>query len=455
MQQKQRKEIPEPYGFGIVNALRFGTDPLRFLNGMQARFEDLVAVPIPGRAPLVIVTNPQLIRTVLSQPEEFSRVPAEGAAALIAERGIVQSEGDLWQQQRSIMGPAFGSKQVRTYANTVGERVTKLAESWADDPTTETRNLHQEMTSLTIRVASEILLGEDIGRQRAEQFYEWMRIAGDELEFSPTSIRPSWIPNNPSAAMEKAATGIQELSEEIIERRRTRLADQQSERPTDMLGLLLEAEDDPSVSYPPNQIRDEVATFLIAGHETTALSLTYSLTLLSEHSTARDRVREEATAILGENETSPRYEHVADLEYTSQVYDEALRLYPPAWAVFREASTEIDLGKYRIEEGSAVILPQWSVHRDERYFADPRRFDPDRWENQSPSSADGYFAFGGGPHACIGQQFAQSGALLVLAHLTQNFDIDVESNVLTDLQATPTLRPASNVTASVTPLRKR
>jgi cytochrome P450 len=450
MQRPQPKEIPEPYGLGVLNAFRFGTNPLRFLEAMQTRVEDILAVPIPGRAPLVIVTEPALIRQGLSQPEEISRVPAEGPSALIARQGIVQSEGDLWQQQRSIMGPAFGSKQVRTYANTVGERVTELADEWADDPTDDTRNLHQEMTSLTVRVASEILLGEDIGRERAEQFYEWMRVAGNELEFSPTSIRPSWLPSNPSAAMKETATGIQELSEEIIERRREKLANKQGEQPADMLGRLLEAEDDPSVSYPPNQIRDEVATFLIAGHETTALSLTYALTLLSWHSPARKKVSEEAQAVLGENGATPKYEHVSDLEYTRQVYDEALRLYPPAWAVFREASEETYLGQYRIEEGSAVIFPQWSVHRDKRSFTDPRRFDPDRWDDQSPSSVEAYFAFGGGPHACIGQQFARSGALLVLAHLTKEFNIDVSSDALADLQATPTLRPSSDIPVNLT-----
>ena len=158
-------------------------------------------------------------------------------------------------------------------------------------------------------------------------------------------------------------------------------------------------------------------------------------------------MREEARAVLGDEQ--PRYDHAADLEYTRQVYDEALRLYPPAWAVFREASEDTHLGQYRVEEGSAMILPQWSVHRDKRYFTDPRRFDPERWADQSPNSVEAYFAFGGGPHACLGRQFARSGALLVLAHLTWQFDIDVGTEALADLRATPTLRPPSGVPATI------
>lgn len=449
MQSSRLKSIPEPPELGILNALRFGTDPLRFLEGVQSRFRDITAIPIPGRAPLVIVTGPELIHDALSRPEDFTRVASQGTATMIAEQGVVQSEGELWQQQRSIMRPAFTGKQVRAYANTVGRYATELAEEWAANPAADTQNLHSEMTTLTIRVASEILLGEDIGRKRAEQFYEWMQIAGHEFEFSPTSIQPAWLPERPSAAIKEAAAGIREMSEEIIERRRATLG-KEDNQPTDMLGQLLLAEDDPSVSYPPNQIRDEVATFLIAGHETTALSLTYSLALLSWHPSARERVREESQAVLSDVDGPPRNEHVADLEHTQQVYDESLRLYPPAWAVFREASKDTNLGQYGVEEGSAVILPQWSVHRDKRYFDDPNRFDPTRWDEQSPSSVAAYFAFGGGPHACLGQQFARSGAVLTLALLTREFNIDVSTEALNDLRATPTLRPPSGIPATIT-----
>lgn len=337
-------EIPHPPDAGLVNAIRFGTDPFRFLEGMQARFEDIASVPIPGRGPLVIVTNPSLIHEALSRPDAFHRIPAREPAALIAEQGLVQSEKDLWHQQRSIMSPAFQGQQVKAYANTVGEAVDKLVAEWkASGSGPETRNLHQEMTALTIRVASEILLGEDLGRENAEQFHEWMQIAGAEFEFSPTSIRPNWIPQRISPEFRRAAKGIHGLSQEIIDRRRTTLADtQESDHPPrDMLALLLKAEDDPSVTYPEHQIRDEVATFLIAGHETTALSLTYTLSLLAQHPPVRDRVREEANSIFGDKQ--PRYEHVSELMYTNHVYREGLRLYPPAWAVFRQTSENVHL----------------------------------------------------------------------------------------------------------------
>lgn len=444
-----QSQIPQPPDAGLLNAVRFGTDPFRFIEGMQARFEDIVAVPIPGRAPLVIITNPTLIHDALSRPAAFRRVPAQDSAARIATNGIVQSDGALWRQQRAIMGPAFAGHQVTKYADTVGEQVCDLVTEWTAADST-TRNLHNEMTTLTIRVASEILLGEDVGREVAEQFHEWMEIASAEFEFSPTTLGPAWLPTRSSQAFQQAAEGIRTLSEEIIEQRRRTLADENdTEQPSDMLGLLLRAEDDPSVEYLPNQIRDEVATFLIAGHETTALSLTYTVSLLSWHPEIREQVREEANAVLGEQ--TPQYEHVKDLEYTGRVYREALRLYPPAWAIFRQASGTVRLGDYRVEGGSAIIMPQWSVHRDKRYFEDPEQLSPERWQYRSPTAAQAYFPFGAGPHACIGSQFALSGAILSLARLTQVFDIEVPPNALDSLRPTVTLRPQAGIPATIQP----
>lgn len=434
-----RQQLPKPPDSGLLNAARFGSDPRRFLEGVQARFEDLVAVPIPGRGPLVVVTNPRLVHDALSRPAEFPRVAPSGSATMIAERGLVQSEGDLWRQQRSIMAPAFAGEQVTAYANTVGERATELAAEWR--AAAGERNVHAEMTRLTIRVASEILLGDDIGHGAADEFHGWMQTAGREFEFSPTSLAPEFFAPT-SGEFEAVTDELRAMGEEIIERRRETLATEGEEEPQDMLALLLRAEER-GVDMPPNQIRDEVLTFLIAGHETTALSLTYAWALLSWHPEVRERVREEARAVLGDE--TPQYRHVSDLEYTGRAFREAIRLYPPAWAVFRRTEGEVRLGDYPVPAGSSVILPQWSIHRDARYFEDPDEFDPDRWSRRDPRSAEAYFPFSSGPHACIGRQFSLSGATLALAGLAREFDVEIDEDALSDLRATPTLRPAGPI----------
>ena len=441
------QSLPAPPDAGLINALRFGTQTFRFIEGIQARFEDGTAVSLPGRPPLVILTNPTLVHEALARPEDFRRVPAQRSAALIAENGLVQSEGDLWRQQRSIMNPAFAGQQVRAYADTTGRAAAALADRWGTGAPM-TVNLHRELTAMTIRVATEILLDEDIGEGRAEEFYEWMRIAGEQFEFGLDAVTPRWLPERISPEFRRAADGIRELAEDLIDRRRETLS--RDDDPADMLGRLLQAQAGPEIEMPDEQIRDEVTTFLIAGHETTALSLTYTLSLLSWHPEASVRVRAEAVEALGEE--PPTYADLENLAFTRQAYLEGLRLYPPAWAVFRQANGDVELGDYRIEAGSAVVMPQWSIHRDPRYFEAPETFDPDRWADREAQANTAYFPFASGPHACIGRQFALSGATLTLARLLRDLEIDVPGNALDDLRVTPTLRPGDDVPATIRPV---
>jgi cytochrome P450 len=454
------RRLPSPPDAGLVNAVRFGTDTRRFLEGVQARFRDGTAIPLPGRPPLVLLTNPDMVADLLERREDFPRVPAEGAAAMIAERGLVQSEGELWERQRSVMGPAFGSRRVTAYADAAGRRVEDLAAEWAETGG-RTLNLHQVMTAVTLRVASEILLGEDVGADRAAQFHEWMAVAGRELEFGLQVALPEWVPTPVSAEFEEAAAGVRALSERLIERRRAALtdggvasADDGGHRPdaasADLLSLLLRAQQRGDVELSDAQIRDEVATFLIAGHETTALSLTYTLSLLSWHPEARRRVRAEARDVLGDG--PPTHDDLADLEYTARVYREALRLYPPAWGVFRQVDGDRRLGEYVLPDGAAVIAPLLSIHRDDRYFEDPEAFDPERWTRRDPDAVDAYMPFSTGPHACVGRGFALSGATLVVARLLLAFDVDVREDALEALRFTPTLRPVDGVRATVRPV---
>jgi len=446
-----KQKPPEPPDSRILNAYRFGSNPYRFLEGIQARFNDLAAISVPGRAPVVIVTNPTLIHEILSRPDEFKRLPVQDAAALVAEHGLVQTDGDLWRQQRDVTNPAFSGRRARLYADTVGKRTEEVAKEWkAPSIDGEHRNIHREMTALTFSVATEVILGERIDEDRSREFYDWMHTTGEEFEVNLSSLKPQWVPDFPSRDFREVAKGILDLSEEIIERRRESIASgdiSMEEPPRDMLSLLLVGERNPNVSYEENQIRDEVAAMLIAGHETTALSLTYSLALLSWHPDIRQKVREEATTVLGED--TPGYHHVSELNFTDNVYREVLRLYPPAWASFREATGDVELGEYTIENESGILLPQWSVHRDARYFENPNEFNPDRWNERNPDDYEPYFPFGSGPHKCVGRQFALSGARLALARLIKEFDIDIPENALDDLSPGVTLRPREGVPGTI------
>ncbi len=443
----QGRTPPRPPEAGIVNALRFVRSPLRFVEGIQSRYADLAEVQVPAGPSIVVVTNPELCHEAMRRVEDFTRLPASGAAALISENGLVQTEGDLWRDQRETISPGFGSGPLETYVDAVGDQSARLREEWTDavEAGDHGRDLHRDMTSVTVRAATRALFGVDIGAGRARELHRLMRQAAAEFEVSATTVTPEWLPQRLSNETEEMAAGLCRMGEEILETKREQR--DPGAPPSDMLDFLLLAEASGDRDYPENHLRDQVVSFLIAGHETTALGTTYTQTLLSWHPEVRDRVRAEARAVIGDDD--PGYEHAADLTYTGKVFTEALRLYPPAWSVFRQADGDQSLGGYRLPDGALVLLPQWSVHRDDRYFENPRQFDPSRWDDRDPSDGGPYFAFASGPHSCIGRGFAVNGARVALATLVSEFDLDVPRDQLSNLMVTPTLRPGNGVDATL------
>jgi len=444
----QSQRLPNPPDSGFFNALRFIRSPLRFLSVMQSQYRDGVEVSVPAGPSIVVVTNPDLCHEAMDRIADFSRVPASGAAALIAENGLVQTEGDLWRRQRETIAPGFGGGPLETYVDSVAAQAVRLREEWADAVTAgETdRNLHRDMTTVTVRAATKALFGTDIGADGASEMHRLAQGAASEFELSVTTITPEWFPDRPSSDAREVADGLKRMGDEIIATKRS--SGGANDTPSDMLDFLLLAEQ--SGEYPENHLRDQVVSFLIAGHETTALGTTYTQALLSWHPEVRETVRAEARDVIGDDD--PSYEHAEQLTYTGQVFTEALRLYPPAWAVIRRAQGDQQLGQYVVSDGSLVIMPQWSVHRDERFFDNPTQFDPSRWDDQSPDERGAYFAFASGPHSCIGRGFATMGARVALATLTREFDLDVPRDELSDLLVTPTLRPGDGVSATVSPV---
>lgn len=441
----QRQQLPAPPDAGLFNALRFVRTPLRFLEGIQSRFPEGAEISVPAGPSIVVITDPDLCHKAMDRIDDFSRVSATGAAALIAENGLVQTEGELWQRQRETIAPGFGNGPLQTYVDSVGEQAARLRDTWAESVNSNDpkRNLHRDMTSVTVRAATKALFGTDIGSDGAQRMHTVAQDAATEFEISPTTITPEWLPDNPSEKTVEVAEELKQIAEEIIETKRA--SQVEGGTPSDMLDFLMLAEE--SGGYPENHLRDQVVSFLIAGHETTALGTTFTQTLLSWHPEIREKVRAEAVEVIGDDE--PGYEHAAELTYTGKVFTEALRLYPPAWGVIRQAMGQQQLGGYTIEDGSIVIMPQWSVHRDGRYFENPTEFDPSRWDDRNPGEKGPYFAFASGPHSCIGRGFATNGACVALATLTKDFDLAVPEDALSNLLVTPTLRPPNGIDATL------
>lgn len=237
----------------------------------------------------------------------------------------------------------------------------------------------------------------------------------------------------------RAIRRLEGVIDDLVEKRRATGLDGD-----DLLSTLLRAGEG-GEGMSDDQLRDELMTFVLAGHETTTLTLTYALYLLATHPAEMDRLTDEVDDVLGDD--PPTADDVPDLELTERVIRESMRLYPPIFALQREPHEDDEIGGYRVPAGSIVVLPQWLVHRDDRWFEDPEAFRPDRWCDEFEASLpDGaYFPFGLGPRHCIGKRFAMTEAILVLATLAQRVRVEETPETALELGVQLTLRPTAPV----------
>jgi cytochrome P450 len=468
------RSLPSASGpTALRNAIAFGRDPLGFLDGLRGGTGTVRARFVIGPT-LHVVTEDAPIRTVLRSEHETYHRPdiLSSRTEALTSNGLIQSDGELWAAQRRRLQPLFGRDRLVDYGETIGTVAETATERWASGrrlldaegsdaaggaagratgSTALRVDLYDELVGLTARVISGTLLSRQLTATETERFIRATATIADEFEVSPVTLLRQLLPTPPSAAYRHAIDEMHAWADEVIDARR-----RASDPPDDMLTHLLEAErratgeggaaDEP---WAPNLVRDEVLTFLFAGHETTALTLCYALCYVANDADVADRVRREARRVFDGDR--PSWAHVDRLEYTGRVIREALRLRPPSWAIFREARTATTLGGRRVREGDFVLLPQWALHRDRRYFDRPERFDPDRWTTADPGASAAYFPFGAGPQACIGGRMALAEAQLVLATVVARFDVAIDAAAVDDLRPAGVLQPRGGLSARLTP----
>lgn len=274
-----------------------------------------------------------------------------------------------------------------------------------------------------MEVVAAVLFGATIGAQQVASVGAAMKTLNEFYANSPEAVLmlPRWVPTPLNRRVNAAVEQLDSVVYSIIGQRRQAGAEQRH----DLLDTLLTALDEGGAGMSDQQLRDEVTTLFLAGHETTALALAHTIYLLAKHPEVERRLVAELDEVLGDR--LPTVEDSKALRYTRRVIDESLRLYPPAWATGREANCEIEIGGYRIPQGAQLLMSQWLVHRDARFFPDPEAFDPDRWlpERAKAIPRYAYFPFGGGPRVCIGNHFALLEATLVLAVLMQRHHFEL------------------------------
>jgi cytochrome P450 len=429
--------------FLVGNLVEFRRDRLEFMTRCAREYGDVVPLRLLGH-PVLLLSRPDLIEQVLvHHTKHFMKHAGLRLYKPILGNGLVTSEGDFWRRQRKLSAPAFQGSRLPAYARAMVEATGRTCDAWAREMngTPRPRDVNADMMRLTLAIACKTLFGADacpdpdVVGHAMEQGLE-----GIAARFRAAVPLPSWLPTPSNLRVRRSMRALHAVVAGMIESRRAAGGEGD-----DLLSMLLSARDEDGSAMSPRQLLDEVLTLFLAGHETTALALSYALYLLATHPEAQDELRAELAREL--NGRLPEYADLPRLAYTRKVVNEAMRLYPPADFLGREAIEDCTVAGITVRKGTNLFMSQWVMHRDERYFPDAPRFDPSRWtdafERSLPRFA--YFPFGGGPRYCIGQTFATAEAALVLATLCQRFTFAPDPTFRLELNPGITLRPRAGV----------
>jgi cytochrome P450 len=412
-----------------------GRDPLEFFAQLTHRYGDVVHFRM-GAEHVVLLNDPALIRDVLvTHNRNFRKGRALERARKLLGDGLLTSEGATHLQRRRMIQPAFHRDRISAYAEVMVENATRMRERWADGVTLDVAD---EMMRLTLAIVGRTLFDTDI-ESGAPEFGEaltevldsfWMLLLpfGDVLERLP--IRPL---QQGRAARERLDAMIYGM----ITQRRARGGER-----GDLLSMLLQSRDDEGGALLTDaQVRDEAMTIVLAGHETTANALTWTWYLLSQAPEVERQLHEELDRVLGNR--PPTMADVGALTFTEKVVTESMRLYPPAWMVGRRALEPYAIGSHTVPARTIVIMSQYVMHRDVRFYEAPMEFRPDRWmpEMKAALPRFAYFPFGGGPRQCVGESFAWMELALLLATIAQRWRLDLEPGHPVVPRPVVTLRP--------------
>ncbi len=420
--------------------LAFRRDPLGFLLGAANRYGDVVHYRF-GRTPVYLLAHPDHIKDVLvTHQHHFMKGAGIQWAKLFLGDGLLTSEGEFHRRQRRLSQPAFHRQRIGAYASVMVERTVQVTERWKDR---EALAFDREMHALTLAVAGRTLFGDDMAGEAAD-------IGGaltDVISLFPRFALPfaqtiQRLPLPSNRRFNRARARLDETVYRIIGLRR-----HSGEDRGDLLSMLMAARDDEGDGgrMTDRQLRDEIMTLLLAGHETTANALSWTFYLLSQNPEAERCLHDEIDGVLGDR--LPGLEDVPRLQYAEHVLAEAMRLFPPAWAIGRKALSDVEVGGYTVPTGALVSMSPWVTHHDGRWYPEPLRFDPERWRPEARAERPkfSYFPFGGGARQCIGDQFAWLEGVLVLSTIAQRFRLRLVPSAVVEPQPLITLRPRHGI----------
>ena len=362
--------------------------------------------------------------------------------------GLLLSEGDFWRRQRRLAQPAFHRQRLVSFATTMVDSTQAMLTRWEGFEPGAPFDVAQEMMRLTMGIVSRTLLGMDVSedaRDARNVSGALTRLLEESNRRLLSVIRLEKLPLPRNLRFKKDIALLDSVVFKIIAQRR-----KSGEDTGDLLSMFMHARDEETgEGMDDRQLRDEVMTMFLAGHETTANLLSWTWMLLSQHPAVQDKLRAELAEVLGGK--APTFEDLPRLTYTRMVLEEVLRLYPPAWILARQAREADEIGGFTIPKDSLIVLCSYVVHRLPRLWPNPEGFDPERF---APGREEGrhkyaYFPFSGGPRSCIGNAFAMMEAQLVLATVAQRFRLDLLPGHPVKADPSITLRPKDGVRVTI------
>lgn len=432
---------PGPKARLISGVMRdYQADPLGFATRCAREFGDVVSARFLY-VPCFFISHPDYIEYALVTHQRNFVKPVSFQTPFMRRlvgNGLLSSEGEFWKRQRRLAQPAFHRERIHGYSHVMADYAGRTVATWRPG---EVRDIHEEMMQLTLEIVAKTLFDAEVA-DTAKEVGELLSVIVEPFSYQASYkwILDNRLPTPANRRFHRTAKRLDEIVYGIINERRASQADR-----GDLLSMLLAAQDEDGSQMSDQQLRDEAMTLFLAGHETTALLLSWAWYLLAENPSVEAKLHAELTAVLGGR--TPTMADLPALNYTDQIVKEVLRLYPPAYAMGRQSLQDIEIGGYRIPAKAQLFFFPYVVQRDPRYFDAPEEFRPERWTEafvkQLPRYA--YFPFGGGPRLCIGNSFATMEAVLILATIAQQFRLTLVPNQIIKPLPSVTLRPERGI----------
>jgi cytochrome P450 len=423
------------------------SDPLTFLVDLARNFGPAASFHV-FNLPVIVLTSPEGIKHVLQdQNKLYSKDTVQyNALAAITGKGLLTSDGAEWLRNRRLTQPAFSRPRILALDQIVMPALEKMLAGW-EEPARRGLpvDIDREMMRLTLEVVGKALFSIDLSSE-AQNLTGAVLTTLDHIVYRVRNVvtPPAFLPTPRNIHFRRALRTLDRAIYTMLAERK-----QAGETGSDLLGMLLAARDEEGLPLSDRQIRDELMTMLVAGHETVASALTWTWLLLAQYPQIQDRFYKEIHQSLSGR--PPNSAALDTLPYTGAVFSEALRLYPPAWLITRTAREEDETSGFRIPKGGLVILSPYAVHRQAEFWPEPLQFQPERFTSPNEPNRYAYIPFGAGPRICIGNFFAQVEAKLILAGIAQRYRLELAGSPPA-VDALVTLRPRGGLPMRLLPV---